>query len=785
MNTTDSMLELATDRHRAGDRVEARRLYLQVLADAPANTVAGFRLGLLELQDGRLDEALVLVRSAIAAAPNEARYYSGLGEVLAAMRRWDEAAAAYREVLAREPGSADNWFLLGGVLQNQQDYRQAIQAYQAAVRIQPAADAFCNLGNCQKLTGNFSAAESAYRKAMELQPNHAGAMSNLATVFDARGDGTQAVELLRAALMLEPANATFAVNLGAVLCRLRRFSEAEPVLRLALVNEPRNAKVAYNLGNALHGLGKLPEAVEQYRKAIELRPDSAKAMNNLGTVYKELGDFKAAAKAYDSAIRLRPDSIPAINNAGALLRTMGRLEAAEAILRRGLAVNADHPALYANLGNVLKDSGRLEDAIACFRKTLELDPSAAGTHGNLAYSLSFSSTEPGPILEECIRWNDRHAAAIRPKVLNFPNDRSVNRRLRVGYVSPDFRDHCQSLFTIPLLSHHDHARFEIYCYCSVKRPDGHTQRIETYADVWRDVRNLDDAELAEMIRMDGIDILVDLTMYMADGRPLLFARKPAPVQIAWLAYPGTTGIAVMDYRFSDPRLDPPGYDNHYTERTIRLADSFWCYDPLADGLEVNELPALTEGRLTLGCLNNPCKLTDQTLRLWAEVMRALPTARLMLMAPPGAHREHLQGRLAAQGIGADRLSFVPFQRRDEYLRTYHQIDFGLDTFPYNGHTTSLDSFWMGVPVVTRVGKTCVGRAGLSQLFHLDLLRLAGETDAGFFDSAIALASDLPRLAALRRELRGRLQRSALMDGARFTANVEAAYRRVWKSYCET
>jgi protein O-GlcNAc transferase len=271
-------------------------------------------------------------------------------------------------------------------------------------------------------------------------------------------------------------------------------------------------------------------------------------------------------------------------------------------------------------------------------------------------------------------------------------------------------------------------------------------------------------------------------MHMAGGRPLLFARKPAPIQIAWLAYPGTTGIDAIDYRFSDPRLDPEGFDGHYSEHTLRLPDSYWCYDPLTHHPGVNDLPANERGYLTLGCLNNPCKLTDHTLRLWAGVMRALPEARLLLMAPPGRYRRSLSQRLAEHGVAAERVDFRPFQPRGEYLRSYHDIDLGLDTFPYNGHTTSLDSLWMGVPVVTRVGRTSVGRGGLSQLFQIDLLELAADSDEAFVAIAVALGRDLVRLAALRRELRTRLERSPLMDASRFARHVELAYRNVWRAH---
>jgi predicted O-linked N-acetylglucosamine transferase (SPINDLY family) len=452
------------------------------------------------------------------------------------------------------------------------------------------------------------------------------------------------------------------------------------------------------------------------------------------------------------------------------------------MLRRGLAIDPRHAALYDNLGNVLKDAGELDEAIACFRRSLELDPSNPTTHGNLAYALCFQSPAPEPVRAECERWAARFAAPVRRLEKDQGRDLSTDRRLHIGYVSADFRDHCQTLFTLPLLSRHDHDRFRIHCYSSVERPDAYTERISMHADAWREVRALDDEALSRVIRGDRIDILVDLTMHMSNGRPLLFARKPAPVQIAWLAYPGTTGMDAIDYRLSDPRLDPDGFDRHYTERTLRLPDSFWCYDPLTESLPVGPLPALERGHLTIGCLNNPCKLTDQTLRLWSGVMRSLPTARLLLMVPEGRHRRHLIERFGVGGIDSHRVDFVAFRPRADYLSTYRLIDFGLDTFPYNGHTTSLDALWMGVPIVTRVGDTCVGRGGLSQLHQLGLTELAARTNEAFATIAVALGSDLPRLAALRASLRARMERSALMDGTRFAQNIEAVYRTAWMQY---
>jgi len=748
MQPLEQWLETATEHHRAGDLAKARRLYDQVLASDPGHGLALFRSGLLELQAGHPDAALLRIEQASTAAPDEARYRVGLGQALQTLNRWDEAA----------------------------------NAYEAALRLQPEFPDISNsLGICLQRAGRLAQAATAYRRALLQHPGNAAIMANLGTVLRETGGLHEAVELLRAAAILEPRVASHAVNLGIALCSQREFSAAQGVLSQAAALAPDDPDAAFNLGNTLRALGRSPQAADWYRRAVALRPDYVDALINLGNVQSEIGDFASALAAYDAALLARPDSVAAMNNAGCLLRTLGRTDEAEDLLLRALRLNPQSAVLHDNLGNVYKDAGELDDAIDCFRKALELDPTVAATHSNLAYTRSFQSAQPRPILEECLRWNERFASGFRIRAQHGAHENESHRRLRIGYVSPDFRDHCQSLFTIPLFSHHDHEAFEIHCYSSVKRPDAITRRLAGYADVWHEVRSLDDEPLCELIGKDRIDILVDLTMHMAGGRPLVFARKPAPVQVAWLAYPGTTGLAAMDYRLSDPRLDPEGYDNHYRERTLRLADSFWCYDALAEQPAVNALPAIERGFLTFGCLNNPCKLTDHTLRLWGGVLRALPDSRLLLMAPPGRHRRRLLQRLSVQGVAAERVDFHPFRPRRDYLHSYHDVDVGLDTFPYNGHTTSLDSYWMGVPVVTRVGETSVGRGGLSQLFQLGLTELAAESDEQFVDAAVALGSDIGRLAALRGELRGRLRRSALMDASRFARQIEGAYRSAWES----
>lgn len=789
----EARLSRAKAHHLAGEFVAARELYELTLADAPAHHDAMFRLGILTLQTGDAHAALAWVIRARAYCPHEVRYGLGEGQILAALGRLDDAAAIYRALLSHVPDSTDVSFALATVLEAKGDWRAAIEAYDSLLALEPGhLDALNNLGNCHRRCGELHAAEAAYRRTLAAQPRHASALTNLATLMQARGELDQAIALLRDAVRAEPNSPAHVANLGAALAADQQFDEAKEALTCALALDARFPEAAYNLGTVLHALGRHAEAAMQYEAALALAPDHADASNNLGIAREACGEFAAAAAAFEAALRLRPGFAPAHNNAGSLARKLGRMDEAEAHYRAALASGdgvadaATRSVTYNNLGNVLKDTGSLDDALSCYRQALAHDPHNLVAHCNLTYALAFHTEDGYAILDECRRLAARHEARFLAAPVAHGNSRVPHRRLRIGYVSADFRDHCQSLFMMPLLAHHDHEQYEIFCYSSVDQPDALTAQLARHSDVWRDVRRVDDATLARIIHDDRIDVLVDLTMHMANGRPLLFARRPAPVQVAWLAYPGTTGSGAIDYRLTDPWLDPVGEhggDDRYSERSVRLPDSFWCYDPLTDAPAVNALPAFVDGRVTFGCLNNPCKLNERTLRMWAPVLAATGDARLLLMAAPGLARERLAARAAACGIDPARIEFVAFRPRAAYLETYHRIDLALDTFPYNGHTTSLDALWMGVPVVSRAGVTAVARGGLSQLGNLGLTEFVAYTDDEFIGTAIGLARDLPRLAGLRAGLRARMRASPLMDGNRFARNVELAYRHMWQQFC--
>jgi predicted O-linked N-acetylglucosamine transferase (SPINDLY family) len=508
---------------------------------------------------------------------------------------------------------------------------------------------------------------------------------------------------------------------------------------------------AIQIARQHHLAGRLPEAESIYREILAERPDQVEALQLLGMLAAQVDQFDAAVE----------------------------------LIQRAIAINSSNASYYNNLGNALRSQGRLDDAIAAYRQSIRIDPQYLIGHSNLLYSLHYHpSHDAGTILDEHRRWNQMHIEPLGKVMQPHGNNRDPDRRLRIGYVSPDFRMHCQLLFTIPLLSNHDRRDFEIFCYSSVGSPDAVTGQIRGYADGWQSIVGMTDADVARKIREDRIDVLVDLSMHMGGNRLVIFADKPAPVQVAWLAYPGTTGLPAMDYRLTDPLLDPPGTNDHfYFETSIRLPETFWCYDPFHAQLAVNALPAESQGFLTFGCLNSFCKVNQQVVQLWARVLKIVARSRLMILCPEGSPRERLLNQMQMEGIDSDRIELVAHRRRLDYLELYHRIDLGLDTFPYNGHTTSLDSFWMGVPVVTLVGQTVVGRAGLSQLTNLGLTELIAHTPDEYVAIAARLAGDLPRLAELRRTLRSRMEGSPLMDAPRFARNIEAAYRQMWRNWC--
>ncbi|VXC03638.1 Tetratricopeptide TPR_2 repeat-containing protein [Burkholderia sp. 8Y] len=804
---------------------DAEAHWRRIIDTHPEHAGSYGNLANLLMAQGRLVDAEPVYRRAVAIRPDFSEAHYNLGNLLRTLGRAAEAEACLREALRLRPELAEAHYNLANLLSGAGRVAEAEAAYRDATSVRPDyAEAFNNWGNLLREQGRLKEARAALRRAVALRPDFDIAHQNLGLVLQQMGQYARAQVFHRRAARLSPAYLEAHCSLGDALLKTRRMAEAETAFEAALAiradctqalmgiacarretgrmkeaeqiyrdvldMQPDHSDARASLAHLLHDDGRVREAEAAYRALAAQHPDNPDVHYNLGVLLASEGRLPEAQAAYRSAIALRPDFAHTYTNLGRVMRDMNQLPEAEAVLRQSIAIEPGSAEAHNNLASVLKDMSRMDDAIEAFRRAVACAPDNECVHRNLNYALTYYAEDSKTILDECQRFSAQHEAPLLQRAVDYTNDRSPSRRLRIGYVAPDFRTHCQSMFTAPVFAQHDHTSFEVFFYASVKAPDAVTESFRGMADVWRDVHALDDEALAQLIRDDRIDVLVDLTLHMAGGRPLLFARRPAPVQVQWLAYPGTTGSRAIRYRLTDLWIDPPdqpGVGERYSEQTLWLPETFWCFDPrvaTTDAPDVGPLPAQRNGFITFGCLNNPCKASGRTLRMWAAVLAATPDARFILLAEPGA-RERFSERLSALGVDMSRVAFVGYQERGAYLNTYNAIDIGLDTFPYNGHTTSLDALWMGVPVPSRAGETACSRAGLSLLMNLGLPELVAYDDAAYVDIVTRLASDTPRLAGLRASLRSRLEHSPMMNAPRFTRNLENAYRAMWREWCAT
>lgn len=661
--------------------------------------------------------------------------------------RWADAESVYRRILAEHPDTATAHNLLG-VLRHQQGEH---------------ADAIAHL-----------------RRAIAIEPTRSDFFVNLSAPLNARGDTAGAIAACRQALALDPTLPDAWYNLGLWLAVDARTGDAEQALREALRLRPDRAEWHNGLGNLLTAEHRAEEAIAAYREAIRLRGDYAEAHYNIANVLAARGDDAAALQHYRTALALKPDFADAHFNFGNFWHRRGELDAAAACFDAALRAEPKYVSALWHLGNVGKDRGRIAEAIACWRRALTMDPGDAALHSTLALYLRFDpATTPAQVAAEESAWNERHAVPLRPLRPIHARSREPEKQLRVGFISPDFWDHAVGRNVRPLLAAHDRERFEFFCYSDSLQPDALTDRLRSDAGHWCESGRLSHEALAARIRADEVDVLVDLALHTGGNRLLVFARQPAPVQMSFAGYPGGTGVETIPHRISDPHLE----GGSAISTTTHLLESFWCFDPVELDIAVNPLPALDAGHVTFGCLNHACKTNAPVLALWARVLRECPGSRLLLLSPPGRHRTGVLEALRAHGIADERVMFAPHRPRAEYMRLYHHVDLGLDTFPYGGHTTSLEALWMGVPVVTLPGEAIVSRAGLSQLRNLGHADLVARDADDFVRIAITLATDLPRLATLRATLRAEMERSVLMDAPRFARGVEKAFRTAWRQWC--
>jgi protein O-GlcNAc transferase len=699
--------------------------------------------------------------------------------------RLAEAEALYRQILAVQPNHADALMSLGIIALQAGRHELAVERIREAIVLDPRNPAaHSNLGVACRAMGRLGEAVAAFRQAIQLKPDYAEAHNNLGDALLQQCHPVEAVDVCRRSIELKPDYVEAHFNLGNALAAQGRLDEASAAYRRAVELRPGYLEAHNNLGAVLKDLGRFDEAIAVFGRAFRLQPDYPEGHNNLGNALKEQGKLNEAIAAFRRALELKPQYPEAHNNLGTALGEQGQVDEAAAAFQNALSLQPGFPEAHNNLGNALKDQGELDEAIASYRRALALKPHFAEAHSNLIYALQLLPGENrARIAEEHQCWNRQFSDPVKPFPRPHANDPATAGRLRIGYVSPDLRDHPVGRYVLPLFEHHDRERFEIVCYSGVARPDWITARLRALAGEWRHTAGVSDVRLAEMIREDRVDILVDLAMHTAGNRLPVFAREPAPVQVAWLAYPGSTGLPGIRYRFTDARMEPPGEDSAWSaEEPVYLPDCWCCYRPAGEFPQINGLPALSAEGVTFGSLNNFAKVNDAALALWARILVAVKRSRLVMLCPEGKARERVQAFFGARGVAANRLQWVAYMSRAEYLRLFQRIDIGLDPFPCNGMTTTCDALWMGVPVLTLPGEIPASRAGLSLLSNVGLEELAAPSEERYARTAVELAGNLTRLADLRATLRPRMLASPLMDASRFARNVEAACRFMWERW---
>ncbi len=605
------------------------------------------------------------------------------------------------------------------------------------------------------------------------------------------GNLVQAEELYRKILSLRPDDVNALHFLGVLCHRQQRYDEAESCIRKALLIRPDYMDAHNNLGILLQEMRRYDEAISSYEKALHLKPDADQVLFNLGTLYAVTKKTRQAIDYFHRTLQLNPNFMQAYIRLGGLFLEIGQGDLSVKCYSRALQMNhnqTEHAEIMNAIAIALDTQYKLDEAEPYLAAATSVHPPFWPAHHNrlmlMCYLTKYSMEEIFAAHRRCATLMEKDS----PQSVHA-NDRMTERRLRVGYVSPDLRKHSVTYFFEPVLASHNKDAFEIYCYSILPDVDETTHRLKRHADHWREMWRLTDGQAVDCILNDRIDILVDLAGHTGNNRLRVFAQKPAPVQVTWLGYPATTGLTTMDYRIVDALTDPVGEtERYYSERLIRLPRTFLCYLPDMESPEISDPPALSTGRVTFGSFNKLSKISPEMISLWAIILKELPGSRLIMKAmglSDKTTRSRIAGLFAGQGVGLDRLILMPWtSSTGDHLNAYRQIDIALDTYPYNGTTTTCESMWMGVPVITLAGNAYGGRVGASILTNTGLPHLIAKTPEDYRWIALNLASNIDSLRTLRERLRQMMQESPLMDYSQFTGNLEAAYWAMWRTWCE-
>lgn len=670
--------------------------------------------------------------------------------------------------------------------------RDAVSALARAAALSPAnAEIHSNLGNALRAQGRLQEACDSHRQAVALRPQQASGHHNLGIALMELGRLDEAEASYRQALVCDPGFVPSMFNLGLTLKDQGRLDDAEATWRRVVMLVPEHVDAHLSLGVLLAERHRLSDAEISFRCALALSPDDPKACVNLSLVLRQIGRLSEAEALLRKVVGSHPHHADAWCNLGVVLKDLRRLNEAQTCLERALEVSEHKvfPEAVNNLGHLHEVQGRVQAAQDCFRQALAWQPDFIEARDNLLFNLNYQGTTPVDVmLDEARAYGDVVAARAKP-FQQWLGAFEPERPLRVGLVSGDIRRHPVGHFAegaLVALASQAAGRNGLHVYATHGVRDDLTERVQRHCQSWTDATTLTDAELAARIHADGIDVLIDLSGHTAFNRLPVFAWRPAPVQVSWLGYFATTGVAAMDWFIGDPWTLPERLDAQFTERIWRLPETRLCFTPPDADVPVSPLPSAAGQPFTFGCFNNLTKMGEEVVALWARVLHAVPDSRLVLKASQFDEPsvcDDVRARFAAHGVVGDSLLLSGRSSREDYLRAYHQVDIGLDPFPFTGGTTTIESLWMGVPVLTLAGDRLLARQGVGMMANAGLPDWVVDSTDAYVERAAAFARDAGALAALRGRLREQVLASPLFDAPRFAAHLEQALRGMWQDRC--
>jgi predicted O-linked N-acetylglucosamine transferase (SPINDLY family) len=769
---------------------EAARLFERAAAMAPGNGLAWHNLGMTRLALGELDRAEPALRRAIAIA-DQAISHGALGIVLDRSGRLADAVVSFRAAVARAPDAPDALRNLALALDRSGARDEALALLERAAALAPdRAALLLDLGAVASNAGALDRALAGFERALALDPRSAGAWHGIATVRSRRSDDAGARDAFARAVALDPAHGPATRGLANALALAGEAAQAHALLEAFVARAPGDAGVWVDLGSLKRQAGDRRAAAAALERALALDPQDADARVERGLLRSAAGDHAGAEADFRVALLRVPQRAGLHGDLATALYHQKRLDEAAAAAEQAVALDPALAAAFMNLGAIRNAQGRLAEAEAAQRRALALDPTLAAARSNLLLCLAYrEDIEPATMLAEHRAWEEHHGRALRAQWTSHDNRRDPDRALTVGFVSADFNRHPVGFFVRGLFERLDARVAAPVCFAvaasasaSAAAADDLTAALRAVVPRWVDAAALDDAALAARIRAEGVDILVDLAGHTAGNRLPVFARKPAPVQLTWAGYVGTTGLAAIDWLVADRFHVPPDLASDHVERVLRLPDGYVCYAPPAYAPAVAPLP----DTVVFAAFHNPAKVGARAIALWARVLAAVPASRLLLKyktMDSAANRDRLIAGFAGHGIAADRLAIEGAAPHDRLLARYGDCAIALDSLPYSGGLTTLEALWMGVPVVTLPGRIFASRHSLSHLSNAGYPELVARDEDDYVAIVRALAADRPRLAALRAGMRQRLATSPLLDHARFARGFEAALRHAWQAWC--